>query len=125
MKTPTLRRLTAVDHLPFPKAVRVGDLVFTSSIYPIDDSGRVVAEKNWLGDAGPSTIAVQTRHCLTSLKATLGELGSSLSNVVKVDVHLASASDFYELKVVWREFFPFDPPARLRSAKPFRFPACD
>jgi enamine deaminase RidA (YjgF/YER057c/UK114 family) len=113
MPQPKLKRLPATDHLPFPKAVRVGDYIYTSSIYPIDDRGCVLPEKPWLGEAGPSTVSVQTRHCLSSLRVMLGELGSTLSNVVKVDVHLASAADFYEFKIVWREFFPTDPPARM------------
>jgi enamine deaminase RidA (YjgF/YER057c/UK114 family) len=108
-----LKRLSVIDHLPFPKAVRVGDLIYTSSIYPIDDRGAVQPAKPWLGDAGPSVVATQTRHCLTDLKAILAELGSDLSKVVKVDVHLASASDFFEFKTAWREFFPKDPPARM------------
>ena len=60
-----------------------------------------------------TAVAVQTRHCLTTLKNSLAELQSSLALVIKVDVHLAFASDFYEFKLVWREFFPADPPARM------------
>jgi enamine deaminase RidA (YjgF/YER057c/UK114 family) len=110
---PAIRRLSGAPHLPFPRAVRVGDYVYTSSIYPIDDEGRIAEDKPWLGVAGSAPIAVQARHCLTTLKKTLAELQSSLSLVVKVDVHLAFATDFYEFKLVWREFFPVDPPARM------------
>ncbi len=108
-----ITRLDVGSHLPFPRAVRVGDYVYTSSIYPMDDDGRLIETKPWLGSAGPSPIAVQTRHCLSVLKETLGELGSSLDSVVKIDAHLAFASDFYEFKLAWREFFPTDPPARM------------
>src|SRR4051794_13927405 len=85
---PTIRRLSGSPHLPFPRAVRVGDYVYTSSIYPIDDEGRIAEDKPWLGVAGSALIAGQARHCLTTLKNTLVELQSSLSLVVKVDVHL-------------------------------------
>ena len=108
-----LRRLTPEPFLPFPRAVRAGDFIFTSSIYPIDLDGRAVMGDTWLGLAGDSVITVQTRHCLAALKERLTELGSSLQWVVKVDVHLASAADFYEFKLVWRQFFPADPPARM------------
>ena len=108
-----LRRLTPEPFLPFPRAVRAGDFIFTSSIYPIDLDGRAVMGDTWLGLAGDSVITVQTRHCLAALKERLTELGSSLQWVVKVDVHLASAADFYEFKLVWRRFFPADPPARM------------
>jgi enamine deaminase RidA (YjgF/YER057c/UK114 family) len=120
-----LTRLSEAKHLPFPRAIRVGDYIFTSSIYPIDEEGRVVAGKPWLGLAGPSPIALQTRHCLTALKNILGELGSSLDRVVKIDAHLASAADFYEFKTVWREFFPIDPPARMTLEVGDTFPFRD
>jgi enamine deaminase RidA (YjgF/YER057c/UK114 family) len=108
-----ITRLDAEPHLPFPRAVRVGDYVYTSSIYPIDADGRLIESKPWLGAAGPSPVATQARHCLSVLKDTLRELGSSLDCAVKIDAHLAFASDFYEFKLVWREFFPTDPPARM------------
>jgi hypothetical protein len=37
-----ITRLDAEPHLPFPRAVRVGDYVYTSSIYPIGDDGRLI-----------------------------------------------------------------------------------
>src|SRR5260370_32939029 len=87
-----LQRLNAGRYVPFPRAVRVGGYIYTSSIYPIDDDGRVVAGRPWLGVAPPSPIAVQPRHCLPLLHHTLAELGSSLPPVVKSDAHLAFAS---------------------------------
>jgi 2-iminobutanoate/2-iminopropanoate deaminase len=119
-----LRRLAPEPFLPFPRAVRVGDYVYTSSIYPIAPDGQAISGQPWLGSAGASVIAVQTRHCLTTLEERLAELGSSLRQVVKVDVHLASAEDFYEFKLVWRESFPTDPPARMtvEVGETFPFP---
>jgi enamine deaminase RidA (YjgF/YER057c/UK114 family) len=101
-----LRRLNAAPHLPFPRAVRVGDYIYTSSIYPIDDEGRVVEGRSWLGGAGEEAITIQTRDCLTKLKNVLAELDSSLALVVKVDVHLAFASDFFEFKWCGGNFSP-------------------
>jgi 2-iminobutanoate/2-iminopropanoate deaminase len=122
----SLQRLTAEDFLPFPRAVRVCDFIYTSSIYPIDDEGRVVAEKPWLGLAGLSEVAFQTQRCLTKLQGVLEEIGSSLDRVVKVDVHLAFASDFHEFKTIWMSFFPKDPPARMtiEVGDAFPFPGC-
>jgi enamine deaminase RidA (YjgF/YER057c/UK114 family) len=93
-----LQHLTAEPHLPFPRAVRVGDYIYTSSIYPIDDQGKVVSEPAWRGLTGPSAIACQTTQCLKLLERALAEFGSSPELVLKVDVHLASATDFYEFK---------------------------
>ena len=121
-----LKRLSADKYLPFPRAVRVADYIYTSSIYPIDEEGKIVSARPWLGLAGLSAIAEQTRHCLTTLSKTLKECNSSLGLVLKVDVHLASASHFYEFKLVWREFFPSDPPARLaiEVGETFPVPGC-
>ncbi len=125
MKSPiALHRSPAMPCTPVPRAVRAGDYVFTSSIYPIDAAGHTIAVDEPLGEAGPSLIAVQTRHCLETLAQILKEQGSSLDRVLKVEVHLADAADFYEFKLVWREYFPQDPPARtsieVGDTLPFR-----
>ena len=97
---------------PAPNAVRAGDYVFTSSIYPIDNNGHAINNDVRLGEAGPSLIEVQTRHCLDSLKMVLRDFKSDLGNVLKVEAHLVDAQDFIEFKRVWKEYFPKDPPAR-------------
>ena len=85
----TLKRSSAMPFAPAPSAVRAGDYVFTSSIYPIDKAGHAIETDILLGEAGPSLIAAQTRHCLEALKAILKEHGSSLDRVLKAEVHLA------------------------------------
>jgi enamine deaminase RidA (YjgF/YER057c/UK114 family) len=97
---------------PAPRAVRAGDYVFTSSVYPIDSAGHAITIDERLGEAGPTLIEVQTRHCLETLKTALGDFGSNLDRVLKVDVQLVDPDDFLEFKRVWQEFFPKDPPAR-------------
>ena len=97
---------------PAPRAVRAGDYVFTSSIYPIDASGHAISVDERLGESGPSLVDAQTRQCLDTLKSVLGDFKSTLEHVLKVDVHLADAHDFLEFKRVWKEYFPKDPPAR-------------
>jgi len=110
--------------MPFARAAKVGGYVHTSSIYPVDHEGRVVTDQPWLGLAGPSPFYVQATACLDQLKIILEDLESSLNQVVKVDVHLANAADFYEFKLVWRKFFPIDPPARtvIEVGATFPFP---
>src|SRR5579872_6521018 len=107
-----LQRSEPAQSLPAPRAVRAGDYIFTSSIYPIDKSGHAITVDALLGRTGPTLIAVQTRHCLETLKNVLGIFGSSLDRVLKADVHLVNPADFYEFKIIWREYFPVDPPAR-------------
>ena len=112
MSVINLERSQPSAFAPAPKAVRAGDYVFTSSIYPIDNNGHAINNDEKLGEAGPSLIEVQTRHCLDSLKMVLGDFKSDLGSVLKVEVHLVDAHDFIEFKRVWKEYFPKDPPAR-------------
>lgn len=108
----SLKRSRPAAFAPAPRAVQAGDYIFTSSIYPIDTSGHAIGIDERLGEAGPSLIEAQTRHCLESLKVALGDFGTSLPKVLKADVHLVDAAEFYEFKQVWKEYFPNDPPAR-------------
>ena len=107
-----LERIGAAPFAPAPRAVRAGDYVFTSSIYPIDEAGHAVAVDSRLGEAGPSLMEAQARRCLETLKSVLRDSGSSLERVLKADVHLADAAEFNEFKRVWKEHFPANPPAR-------------
>jgi enamine deaminase RidA (YjgF/YER057c/UK114 family) len=108
----TLERSGAAAFAPAPRAVRAGDYVFTSTIYPIDASGHAITVDERLGEAGPSLMEVQTRQCLQTLKSVLADFKSTPERVLKADVHLVDAHDFLEFKRVWKEFFPKDPPAR-------------
>ena len=107
-----LERFGQSPFAPAPKAVRAGDFIFTSSIYPIDEAGHSVSVDERLGLAGPSLMEAQARRCLEQLKSVLRECGSSIERVLKADVHLADAADFLEFKRVWKEYFPSNPPAR-------------
>src|SRR5207248_5497322 len=93
-----LERIGQTPFAPAPNAVRAGDYVFTSSIYPIDGAGHAVTVDERLGLAGPSLMDAQARRCLEQLKSVLREAGSSLERVLKADVHLVDAGDFLEFK---------------------------
>jgi enamine deaminase RidA (YjgF/YER057c/UK114 family) len=98
--------------LPAPAWRRAGDFVLVSSIHPVDGAGNVVHTTSvspWLGE---SEIGAQTRRVLETLRDVLASAGSSMQLTLKAEVHLSDAVDFKEFKVVWREFFPNDPPAR-------------
>ena len=108
----SLKRFGSMPLVPVPRAVRAGDYVFTSSIYPLDELGRVVGLDAVRDEVHPSPMEVQARHCLEVLKKLLAEASASLDRVLKADVHLVDASDFYEFKLVWNAYFPSNPPAR-------------
>jgi enamine deaminase RidA (YjgF/YER057c/UK114 family) len=108
----SLKRFGTMPLVPVPRAVRAGDYIFTSSVYPIDESGRVVGLDAAQDEVRPSPMEIQARHCLESLKKVFAEAGSSMDHVLKAEVHLVDSADFYEFKLVWNDYFPSNPPAR-------------
>ena len=106
---------TSQGVLPAPSFRRAGDYIFVSSIFPLDNSGNVVRGQSVSPYVGESDIGAQTRACLERLRAVLAEAGSTLDRVVKAEVYLIEADDFYEFKLVWQEYFPNNPPARTTA----------
>src|SRR5262245_15546058 len=106
------KRFGTMPLVPVPRAVRAGDYIFTSSVYPVDESGRVVGLDTAQDEVRPSLMEIQARHCLESLKKIFAEAGGSMDRVLKADVHLVDCADFYEFKLVWNGYFPSNPPAR-------------
>ncbi len=88
---------------PYSQAIVANGFVFVSGQIPIDPA---------TGSFVEGGIAAQTRQGLNNLKAVLEAAGSSLADVVKTTVFLASLGDFAEMNAVYGEFFSSDPPAR-------------
>jgi 2-iminobutanoate/2-iminopropanoate deaminase len=63
----------------------------------------------------PEGIAAQTRQALTNIRAILEAGGSSLENIVKVNVFLVKITDYAEMTSVYVSFFPKNPPARTTT----------
>jgi len=82
--------------------IRVGDLVWTA--------GHV--GRNAETGETPDDVKEQTRNTLNNLKRVLEAAGSSLANVVKVNIYLADIKDRPAVNQVYQEFFPKDPPGR-------------
>ena len=101
--------------LPAPSFRRAGDYIFVSSIFPLDANGAVVRAQSVSPYVGESDVAAQTRACLDRLRAVLAEAGTSLERTVKAEVYLIEPEDFYEFKLVWKEYFPTNPPARTTA----------
>ena len=100
---------------PAPLVSRQGDFLFLTTIYPLDEPGRLVRSGALSPYAGDAKIATQTRTIVERLQGVLADAGSSLDRVVKAEVFLSDPTDFYEFKLVWKEFFPHDPPARCTA----------
>jgi enamine deaminase RidA (YjgF/YER057c/UK114 family) len=101
--------------LPAPRSNRQGDYIWVSTIYPLDADGGVVHADAPSPFVGESEVAAQTRAVCEGLRGVLAEAGSSLDRVVKAEVYLVAPEDFYEFKLVWREYFPSEPPARTTA----------
>src|SRR5690348_3665377 len=82
--------------------IRVGDLPWTP--------GHV--GRNPETGVTPDGIKEQTRQTLLNLQRVLEAGGSSLANVIKVDIFLVDVNDRPALNEVYAEFFPSNPPGR-------------
>lgn len=88
---------------PYSQAVEIGNLIFLTgqgSINP--QTGKVVGED----------ITEQTEQTLTNAKNLLEAAGSSLDNVVKVNVYLSNLNDWQKLNDAYKIFFKPPYPAR-------------
>ncbi|HOQ90625.1 MAG TPA: Rid family detoxifying hydrolase [Candidatus Hydrogenedentes bacterium] len=88
---------------PYSHAIAAGPFLFVSGQAPLKPDG-----------SGPvrGSIEEETRQTLENLKAVLEDAGSSLDQVVRVTVYLASMDDFERFNRVYREYFPNNYPAR-------------
>lgn len=90
---------------PHCHATVAGGLVFVSGIPGFDADRKVAA-----GDFG-----AQMRQCLLNICNILETAGTSIDNVVKVNIFLDNRADFEVMNAIYREFFGTDPdqwPAR-------------
>ena len=107
-----------------PKAVPGSDAPFSQIV--LDDcyaylAGLVAADfpkgAVVLGDVG-----AETRAIMGAISAMLNEVGLTLGDVVKAEVHLADLSDFDAMDAAYREYFPPKVyPARTTTESPKLF----
>jgi len=88
---------------PYSQAIVAEGLVFVAGQTAINPR----TNQFELGD-----IRRQTRLTLENIRHILEAAGSSLHDVVRVGVFLASMKDFNAMNEVYRKYFPDSPPAR-------------
>jgi len=88
---------------PYSPGIRWDQLVFTSGQIGLDPgTGKLVA----------GGVEAESRQALINLSKILDAAGSSLANVLKVNVYLKDIDDYGAVNQVYAEFFTEKPPAR-------------
>jgi 2-iminobutanoate/2-iminopropanoate deaminase len=101
---PLIERLPSSLGFPFSTAVRVGNIWHLSGQIGLVSGATTVVP----GGVGP-----ETEQTLVNIKAVLEEVGSSMADVIKVDVFLKDIATFDEMNAVYATFFePGSYPAR-------------
>ena len=89
--------------LPLSPGIKAGDFIFVSG---------QVGFKNPKTGEEVRGLEAQTRQCLENIKQVLQAAGSTLSDIVKVNVYLRNAEDFARMNEVYKSYFTEDHPAR-------------
>lgn len=88
---------------PYSQAIIAGNTVYVAGQGPLDPkTGRIEV----------TGIEEQAKRTFENIKAILEASGSSMANVVKVNIYLADLKDFAKMNEIYRQYFPADYPAR-------------
>ena len=88
---------------PYSQVVKVGNLLFTSGMIPIDPATNTLVEGG---------IEIQAERALENVKALLEASGTSLGNVVKTVVFIKNMDDFAKVNEIYAKYFTENFPAR-------------
>ena len=103
-----MKKIIATDKAPaaigpYSQAVKVGNLLFTSGMIPINP------ETNTLVEGG---IEVQAEQAFKNIKNLLEAAGSSVDKVVKTVVFIKDMNDFAKVNEIYAKYFTDNYPAR-------------
>lgn len=87
---------------PYSAVVKAGDMYFISGHLGVNNQTK----------QAPVSIEEQTHLMFSNLKATLDNVGLSLSDIVKTTVFLASIDDFDKMNAIYVQYFNNPRPAR-------------
>ena len=87
---------------PASRSIRVGNLVYTSGVIPVDPAAGAIAEGS----------AAQAEQAFMKLTNLLEAAGTDASKVVKTTVFIKEMNDFGAINEVYAKYFPEPYPAR-------------
>jgi 2-iminobutanoate/2-iminopropanoate deaminase len=87
---------------PYSQATKLGNLVFTSGVIPVNPETGII----------PDGVEAQAAQAFTSLKALVEESGSSMDRVMKTTVFIKNMNDFGKINEIYSKFFPTPCPSR-------------
>lgn len=88
---------------PYSQAIVAGNTIYVAGQGPMNPK---------TGKIEVTTIEEQATLTFENIKAIVEAAGSSMANVVKVNVYLADLKDFAKMNEIYRQYFPADYPAR-------------
>jgi 2-iminobutanoate/2-iminopropanoate deaminase len=89
---------------PTSTVTRHGDTIYVTGAPPFEPG---------TGEIFTGDITRQTELVLEQMKLCVETAGSSLDNILKVNVYVTSIDMFAAVNEVYRRYFPEDPPARI------------
>jgi 2-iminobutanoate/2-iminopropanoate deaminase len=110
-KYPIQSKQSAPPQASYSQAWRAGDFIFVSGTVPIDPSSGALA-----GDS----IEAQTQQVMKNIASILAADGASLSDVVKVGVHLSDPALYGRYNDVYKRHFEPPYPARTTVGSDLR-----
>lgn len=96
---PHIDRRPSTLGYPFSTAVRVGDVWELSGQIGLLPGSTTLA---------PGGVAAETAQALDNIRTVLEQVGSTMDDVVKVNVFLADIADFAEMNRVYATYFSAD-----------------
>lgn len=91
---------------PYSQAVVANGMVFTSGQIALTPEGVMLEDD----------VVIQTKQVLANLKAVLEASGSSMGDVIKTTIFIASMDDFVTINEIYEEAFGSHKPARSTVA---------
>jgi 2-iminobutanoate/2-iminopropanoate deaminase len=100
----------AVPQGAYSQGWRAGDFIFVTGTGPVDASGKLVGE----------SIEEQTEQVITNIESVLAADNATLSDVVKVTVHLSDTALFARYNAVYARRFSVPYPVRTTVGSDLR-----